>query len=304
MPTTPQMIKDQEFQTKFRGYDTIEVKEYLDHIAEEFFELLEAKRRQDEKVAALQFNCQELSEAKDDLAAKLREQSATLTQQVKDVAAEKETLLSSSGSRERALAKEVSSLRDKLKLAQQDAAAKDRDIEDLKRQLAASETQVGELKKDEATWKHLIMAAQNFADDLRRKSEKDAHDMMAKAHADVEAFRQKSQEELARLPVEIERLHHEREQVGEELRRILQTHLEQLDFSSNFKKPSPESDEMLHAIAAPNDEEAEEILTLDNLEPPTETKQILLTLGNLEPPTKAEQIVTLDGLEPPTDGDE
>jgi DivIVA domain-containing protein len=287
------MIKDQEFQTKFRGYDTIEVKEYLDHIAEEFFELLEAKRRQNEKVAALQFDCQELSEAKDHLEAKLREENAALMKQVKDAETEKEALSSSHENRER-------DLRDTLKLAQQNAAVKDKDIEDLRRQLAASKMQVGELKKDEATWKHLIIAAQSFADDLRHKSEKNARDMMAKAHADLEAFRQKSQEELARLPVEIEQLRQEREQVCEELRRILQTHLEKLDFSSDLKEPSPEAGEMPHTIAAPNDEETEQILTLDNLEPSTEAEQIL-TLDSLEPPIEAEQILTLDGLEPPTD---
>ncbi len=39
-------IKDQEFQVKFRGYDTVEVKAYLELIAEEFFELLEQVRQQ------------------------------------------------------------------------------------------------------------------------------------------------------------------------------------------------------------------------------------------------------------------
>ena len=301
MPTTPQMIKDQEFQTKFRGYDTIEVKEYLDHVAEEFFELLEAKHRQDEKIAALQSHCQELTEVKGDLA-KLREQNAALQKQVKDAAAEKETLFSSAENRERTLAKEVGGLRDRLKLMQQDAAVKDKNIEDLRRQLAASQTQVDELKKDETTWKHLIMAAQNFADDLRHKSEKSARDMMARARADIEAFRQKSQEELARLPSEIERLRQVREQVYEEVRRILQTHLEKLDSSSDLKGPSPEIDEMLAAVATPKDEEAEEILTLDNLEPPTDAEGIL-TLDGLEPPSEVKQILTLDGLEPPTDAD-
>jgi len=36
MAITPQAIKDQEFRVKFRGYDEIEVKAYLELIAEEF----------------------------------------------------------------------------------------------------------------------------------------------------------------------------------------------------------------------------------------------------------------------------
>ena len=49
MSITPQAIKDQEFQVKFRGYDAIEVKAYLELLAEEFFELHEARSRQDEE---------------------------------------------------------------------------------------------------------------------------------------------------------------------------------------------------------------------------------------------------------------
>jgi len=44
MSITPQVIKDQEFQVKFRGYDAIEVKAYLDLLAEEFYELYEQNR--------------------------------------------------------------------------------------------------------------------------------------------------------------------------------------------------------------------------------------------------------------------
>ena len=53
MAITPQAIKDQEFQTKFRGYDTIEVKGYLELIAEEFFELLEKIHQLEGEIGAL-----------------------------------------------------------------------------------------------------------------------------------------------------------------------------------------------------------------------------------------------------------
>ena len=53
MAITPQAIKDQEFQTKFRGYDPIEVKGYLELVAEEFFELLEKVRQQEEEIEVL-----------------------------------------------------------------------------------------------------------------------------------------------------------------------------------------------------------------------------------------------------------
>jgi len=276
MSITPQTIKDQEFQTKFRGYDTIEVKAYLDLVAEEFFDLLEAKRRQDEEVATLQVRCQGLTEEKGDLEARLRangsaaandeesrraweaetrslrEQAAAFAKQVKDVEAEKAALLFAREGRERALAEEVRGLRDKLMLVQQDAAIKDKDVDGLRRQVAAGEIQIRELKKDETASKHLIIAAQNFADDLRHKSEKETREMMAKARAEVEAFRQKAQEEMARLPLEIDRLHQQRERVWDELRHLLRSHLDQIDFSSNFKESSPAINEMFQGLAAPS----------------------------------------------------
>jgi DivIVA domain-containing protein len=297
MSITPQTIKDQEFQTKFRGYDVIEVKAYLDLIAEEFFELLEAKGRQDEEFASLRARCQELTQEKENIEAKLREsgsavnsdeearrtlemeirmlreQAAALTKQVKDAETEKSALLLAKEGRERALAEEARGLRDKLVQQQQDAAGKDKDIEGLRRRLAASDMQIGELKKDETASKHLLIAAQNFADDLRRKSEKEADEIMARARADVETFRRKSQEELARLPAEIERLHKQREEVRDELRRILQSHLEQLDFSSDFKESKPEIDAMFCAIATPDDQQIEPTVMVMDLENPDDFDQ-------------------------------
>ena len=50
---TPQAIKDQEFQIKFRGYDAIEVKAYLELLAEDYFELSEQNRIHVEEIESL-----------------------------------------------------------------------------------------------------------------------------------------------------------------------------------------------------------------------------------------------------------
>ena len=65
MAITPQAIKDQEFQVKFRGYDAIEVKAYLELIAEEFFELFEQVRKQVEDIEGLVEEKEELVEQSD-----------------------------------------------------------------------------------------------------------------------------------------------------------------------------------------------------------------------------------------------
>ncbi len=48
----PQEIRDQEFEIKFRGYDPVEVKSYLELLADDFFELSEEKRILQEKYDA------------------------------------------------------------------------------------------------------------------------------------------------------------------------------------------------------------------------------------------------------------
>ena len=53
MAITPQAIKDQEFRVKLRGYDTIEVKAYLELIADEFFEMFEQAKQQTDYIDGL-----------------------------------------------------------------------------------------------------------------------------------------------------------------------------------------------------------------------------------------------------------
>ena len=66
MSITPQAIKDQEFQVKFRGYDTLEVKAYLELLAEEFFELHEQNRKMAEEAAGLAVDMETLQREKED----------------------------------------------------------------------------------------------------------------------------------------------------------------------------------------------------------------------------------------------
>jgi len=70
---TPQAIKDQEFQIKFRGYDAIEVNAYLELLAEDFFELTEQNRIQADEIQALQSEQESLARDKEVLAVEVKE---------------------------------------------------------------------------------------------------------------------------------------------------------------------------------------------------------------------------------------
>lgn len=289
MSITPQVIKDQEFQVKFRGYDAIEVKAYLELLAEEFFELYEQNKVLSEDIEGLTGEKQTLESERDRLQKEIKalqdelEQSRTgvkrkdddilaLQQEMKELKAQLD------GSRkETDLAKEVVEAVEKRMKSEQEKAAirlqeeveavesrvaeekeQSRQLrlenEKLSHRLGLLEQQYQELKKGEVDFKTTIVAAQKFSEDLRKRVEEESREMMEKARQDVELFRRKAHEELARLPIEIERLQNRRVEVREELKSQLNNYLQQLDAFPDSRDSEPEGDlmELFQTIQLPD----------------------------------------------------
>ncbi|KAB2891790.1 MAG: DivIVA domain-containing protein [Desulfobulbaceae bacterium] len=279
MSITPQAIKDQEFQVKFRGYDAIEVKAYLELLAEEFFELHEQIRKQIEDFETLSSEKEVLASELANLQQEIKRHKDLLDNSQTEIArkndevqtmqkAMQELQTLAEGSRKEAeLAREVvDAVEKKMKIEQEKASTKlaeeldaaearinehkekaqqlGIENEKLRHQLQMVEQQNKELKKGEMDFKSTIVAAQKFSDDLRQRSENEARDMMARAKQDVESFRRKAQEELARLPLEIENLHKKRVEIREELRRQLHDYLDALDTFSESQDPEQDRDLM------------------------------------------------------------
>ena len=303
MSITPQAIKDQEFQVKFRGYDALEVKAYLELLAEEFFELHEQSRRLSEESALLAEEKEALQAEKEtllqesrrhkdgleDIQAGIKRKDANLLALQHEVE-ELRTLLAGSR-KETELAKEmVEAVEERMRSEQENAAvrlreeleaaeasiAKEKDnaqqrqmeVEKLQHQLQLLEEQTRELKKGEADFKTTIVAAQRFSDDLKMRSEKEARELMEQAREDVETFRRKAHEELARLPLEIERLQKKRMEVRDELRMVLNSYLHDLDTFSDGEAAEKDEDlnELFQSIYIPeNGEIAAEDLEKLNL---------------------------------------
>ncbi|MBE0584584.1 MAG: DivIVA domain-containing protein, partial [Desulfofustis sp.] len=264
MAITPQAIKDQEFQSRFRGYDTVEVKAYLELIAEEFFELLEKLRQQEEENGDLTRQralAEEVSvRLENDVEAAQR-----MVEELRAAVAEKEARLAD-------LAKEIEEMQTALddfegerkefeeEISEAEARVSDRDellrqsraeMDNLRNKIAFLDEQNRELKKEEVDFKRTIGVAQRFADDLMEKTrveteelirqseqraqellrsseEKSARALQA-ARDEIERLRQDAYAELSRLPDEIEQLNRQRKQVRDELQAILTSHLEQLE---------------------------------------------------------------------------
>lgn len=279
MSITPQAIKDQEFQVKFRGYDAVEVKAYLELLAEEFFELHELKRKQEDEYADLYQENQALQREKDTLmqTAQLSEESSEETlreQRKKDdriselqrklteletvigkLEQENTTQLAAWEAKEQELADEIASFKDRLQAKQEAVSRANNDADKLRHQVEMLEQQISELKKDEVDFKSTIIAAQKFADDLRTRSEVEASEMMEKARSEVDTFRREAEDELARLPLEIEELSRKRAQVCEDLRAVLNTYLEQLNTFTEATESGDDEDlsDLFQSITLPED---------------------------------------------------
>lgn len=292
MAITPQAIKDQEFQSKFRGYDTVEVKAYLELVAEEFFELLEKMRQQEQDLAELQQEKELGEEVKKSLENDIEASQRKVEELRQDLADRDEKLEELKKDQEEMQTALDDFEQERSELEDEVSAAEGRvsEIEDLLQQSKASseglrnkvemlEEQNQELKKAEVDFKQTIGAAQRFADDLtsrtreeaeaiRSESEERASESLQAARLEIENLRLEAYASLSRLPEEIERLSKQRTEIREDLRALLAKHLEEVnsypDLDLEVKKY--DYDELFPQAGLPDDNEAladDELDTID-----------------------------------------
>ena len=267
---TPQAIKDQEFQIKFRGYDAIEVKAYLELLAEDFFELTEQNRLHGEEIESLKTELEFLQREKDNIATEMRlsqENSESIQSQIDQgykhrdqEISELKTQVEKARESVEALELEKQTLQNSLSELQGkftggvgETLNSQAELEKLRVKAELLEEQNRELKQEGLDFKTTILAAQKFADSLRQSSEEDAQRIkqsseeearrtkqsseeeatriMDKARAEVEKFRADATAELSKLPQEIDKLKQQKIKVREDLRSMLHSYLEALELS-------------------------------------------------------------------------
>ena len=259
MAITPQAIKDQEFQTKFRGYDTIEVKGYLELIAEEFFELLEKIHQLEGEVGALSSEKELLEEMNkkletdietalqttDDVREKSTEKDAERSELEKEI----EELQTAQADHEAELKEwedEVVAAEGRVQEIEEKLRESQSEVDVLQKKLEMLEEQNKELKDEEIDFKRTIGAAQRFVDDLKANAEEEASTLLQSseekaaaalqaARDEIERLRQDAFNELTRLPEEIAQLNRQKRQVQEDLRKTLHDYLEQIESFSEVE---------------------------------------------------------------------
>ncbi len=259
MAITPQAIKDQEFRVKFRGYDEIEVKAYLELIAEEFFELFEQVRRQAEDIEGLFEEKEDLNERH----ALLESDMATLQRKYDQLTAE----LGQTNERDTTSLKEIEDLKARIAGLEEEGRDKEerlraattllegerKEKEDLNDRLTELKDQWNEQQKAEIDFKETLLAGQKFSREMKKNSEAEAGQILEQARAEAEKLRQETLQELARYPKEIERLKIKRNQVREDLRTVLTLCLENLDIFNTAETEEEDFSDLFQKVVVNDD---------------------------------------------------
>jgi len=242
MTITPQLIKDQEFESKFRGFDPIEVKDYLETIADEFFELQEKCKEQEEELEELR-EAKKTSEEQNSSLETDMESTRKISEELKEGCTEKEEKV-------KELTAEVEELQLRIADMDQENSEHDEEIstveaakedvekalkealteaESLRNKIDILQEQNNDLKKEEVDFKSTLATAQRFATDLKEKSQVEAKEIVEEAKAEIERIRNDAEDELTRLPLEIEALEKKKGVARAEVKALLENYLETID---------------------------------------------------------------------------
>lgn len=237
----PQKIKDQEFPIKFKGYDPIEVRNYLEIVADNFFELEERNRSLVEELDTLKLDTLSAAEKKED-----DKQGGTVydfqlvEEDEEDTAAQITNALNEPGSQR------LEPEKDAAEAAEARIAALTNDnivfmtrIKDLTAQLHKEQVknknlqeENDALRKEENSFKKTILAAQNFADNIKKSAEQEAQRIIEKAKESVDIYLREMDEKAEYLPAQIEELEKRKFDVRQELKSVLEGYMAVLDLEN------------------------------------------------------------------------
>lgn len=223
---TPQDIKNQEFEIKFRGYEPTEVKSFLESLSDNMLELTEQNNAQVKEIWDLK-------------------------EQLKAISAEKEALQAA----QQAAENEQPEDNEELIITEEQESEHLIEIEKLRTKVAVLEEMNNSLRQEELDFKTTITAAQSFSDSLKeatiaeaeklkKESEERAAELKAASEAaaaeqmenlrlEMSNIKQQSEQEITQLLTDIEQLKMQKDQVKGELKNTLYTYLNALDSDEN-----------------------------------------------------------------------
>ncbi len=242
MSITPQLIKDQEFEIKFRGFDPIEVRDYLETIADTFFELQEQCKEREGELDSLRQEKESSEEYNTSLETDM-EFTRKISDELKDGCAQKEEKVNELTAEVEELQLRMADMEQEGKEYEEELSAVEAGWEEAKEALkdARAESvnfqnkielqqdQINDLKKEEVVFRSTLASAQRFAEEMKEKSKAEAEEVITRANNEINQIREDARAELDRLPQEIVILEKKKQTVREELKAVLEKYMEAID---------------------------------------------------------------------------
>ena len=238
MAITPQSIKDAEFQLKMRGYDQVEVRAYLERVAEDYLKLIEELGRQAKGVKVLTLENKQLRQngksGEQEISAvqvafnnlkKECQQERQVVDKQKDALAALGQMVDQLEGEKRAVSQKLGRAETKIqKLMTEMSQERMRSKKNFHR-FQQLEKKQKNTAKEELELKKTLAAAQKFSEEMIQKSEQQASEVLGQARLEIEKIRREAREELAYFPAEIKRMKAEHRRVKEQLQAVVKSYL-------------------------------------------------------------------------------
>ncbi len=115
-------------------------------------------------------------------------------------------------------------------------------------QLETLEQEMAAYRRQEKTFQHAILSAQQIADGMKEKSLAEAEKVRQKARREAEELRASANAEIAALEVEVDRLERLRAEAKSELRRMLHGYIDMLDQPMASPAPPEPEEELVPSV--------------------------------------------------------
>jgi len=222
MTITPQKIKDTQFRQKMRGYDVVEVRTFLERVAEEYLGRIEKQEADERQISELRQEVEQLRIQYEGWSKELAEGRKTIEHLTNECRREKKQN-ERQGRRLKTfqitidrLQQENNELLGKSDLAHKRFREMKADLlkersthKKMQNAIQLLEKRNIQAKKQEEYLKKTLAAADKFSEDLIQKSEQQASEIFNRTRKEIARLRSEAREELAHFPSEIKKMKEE-----------------------------------------------------------------------------------------------
>ena len=242
MKITPDEIAQKSFPTKFRGVDPVDVKDFLELLARQTLELQEQVKVQAQKISDQDKELELAADDRNSFADVIKVYKDNIEKLKTELAEQKErdSKLAGDYDKVKGLAEGLQQERETLKtelsraqthLSEVESKARmsQAALEELRQKIVVLEAENGELKAESQRRRQEADENGRRADDLLEKSHQEAERLIAVAQEKIGQLRAEAAGDIEQIRDDIVKLSVQRRQLQQEMRALLNNHLDRLN---------------------------------------------------------------------------